>query len=37
VRRGTGVKHLWKMRGTWGKEEVKKIRKWIGAIRHPYV
>ena len=33
VRRGNGVKHLLKMRGTWSKEEAKKFRKKVGEIK----
>ncbi len=34
VRRGNGVNHLLRMRGTWSREETKRVRKRVGEIRH---
>jgi hypothetical protein len=34
VRKGNGVRHLLRMRGTWSTEEAKRFRKRAGEIRH---
>jgi len=34
VKRGNGVKHLLKMRGTWSKQEAKRFKKRVGEIKN---
>jgi hypothetical protein len=34
VRRGNGVKRLLKMRGTWNKQEAKRVKKRVGEIKY---
>ncbi len=34
VKRGNGVKRLLKMRGTWSKQEAKRVKKRVGEIKY---
>jgi len=34
VKRGNGVKHLLKMRGTWSKQGAKRFKKRVGEIKN---